>query len=182
MIKNVKLSALKEPKFVKTQAMSYEQDGVKKLWEIADVHDSVAILIYNAELEKFILVKQFRPAVFLKNSEGYTIELCAGIVDKKSSLERIAQEEVLEECGYSCGTLEKITSFYTAVGFAGAQQTLYYVEVDESQKVDEGGGIDLEQIEVLYLSKEEAQSLILDENVARTPGLMFALSWWFAQH
>ena len=182
MITNIKLSPLKEPRFVKTKSMSYEQDGVKKLWEIAEVHDSVAILIYNTELEKFIFVKQFRPAVYLKNNEGYTVELCAGIVDKNSSLEQIAKEEVLEECGYACGALEKITSFYTAVGFAGAQQTLYYVEVNESQKVNAGGGIDMEQIEVLYMNHTEAKSLILDESVARTPGIMFALSWWFSDH
>lgn len=29
-----------------------------------------------------------------------TIELCAGIVDKNKSLVEIAQEEILEECGY----------------------------------------------------------------------------------
>jgi 8-oxo-dGTP pyrophosphatase MutT (NUDIX family) len=29
-----------------------------------------------------------------------TLELCAGIVDKSLSLVEIAQEEILEECGY----------------------------------------------------------------------------------
>jgi UDP-sugar diphosphatase len=31
---------------------------------------------------------------------GFTLELCAGIVDKKKTLTEIAAEEVLEECGY----------------------------------------------------------------------------------
>jgi UDP-sugar diphosphatase len=31
---------------------------------------------------------------------GFTLELCAGIVDKKKTLAEIAAEEVLEECGY----------------------------------------------------------------------------------
>ena len=31
---------------------------------------------------------------------GYTLELCAGIVDKAKSLPEIAAEEVFEECGY----------------------------------------------------------------------------------
>lgn len=31
---------------------------------------------------------------------GLTYELCAGIVDKDTSLEQIAQGELLEECGY----------------------------------------------------------------------------------
>ena len=33
-------------------------------------------------------------------SLGITLELCAGIVDKKKSLAEIAVEEILEECGY----------------------------------------------------------------------------------
>ena len=31
---------------------------------------------------------------------GFTLERCAGIVDKKKSLSEIAAEEVFEECGY----------------------------------------------------------------------------------
>jgi UDP-sugar diphosphatase len=31
---------------------------------------------------------------------GYTLELCAGIVDKTKSLNEIAAEEIFEECGY----------------------------------------------------------------------------------
>lgn len=33
-------------------------------------------------------------------SKGLTIEMCAGLVDKKLSLVQIAKEEVQEECGY----------------------------------------------------------------------------------
>lgn len=33
-------------------------------------------------------------------SLGVTLELCAGIIDKDKSIEEIAREEVLEECGY----------------------------------------------------------------------------------
>ncbi len=40
-------------------------------------------------------------------SVGVTWELCAGIVDKNKSLAEIAQEEILEECGYNV-PLEKV--------------------------------------------------------------------------
>lgn len=32
---------------------------------------------------------------------GITLELCAGIVDKNLTLNEIAREEVLEECGFN---------------------------------------------------------------------------------
>jgi UDP-sugar diphosphatase len=79
-------------------------------------------------------------------------------------------------------TLERITSFHTSVGFAGSKQMLYYVEVDESMKVSEGGGVDHEDIEVVYLPVKDAKALIYDESIAKTPGLMFAFMWWFERN
>ena len=179
-IENIALKPCSDSAFVKIERMHYKQDGVEKSWDLAQVHDSVAILIYHKKRDAFVLVKQFRPPVYLKNSDGFTYELCAGIVDKELSLVEIAQEEIAEETGYevSCNRIEKITSFYTAVGFAGAKQELYYVEVDDSDKVSEGGGIDVERIEVIYLPSKEAMAFVFDESLAKTPGIMFALSWW----
>jgi len=183
-IKNFKLQPLKDSKFIETAYATYEQNAKAKSWEIVKAHNSVAILIYHTEKNSFILVKQFRPAVYLNNNDGMTIELCAGIVDKNLSLAKIAMEEIEEECGYKVEVenIEKITSFHTSVGFAGSKQTLYYVEVDESMKVSDGGGIDDEQIEVIYLPISEAKTLIYDENISKTPGLMFAFMWYLDKH
>ncbi len=182
-LSEISLEPLTEAKFVKTQMMHYREQGVQKSWEIAQVHDSVSVLMYHKSRDAFILVKQMRPAVYLKNSDGFTFELCAGICDKELSLAQIASEEILEECGYDvpASNLEKITSFYTAVGFAGAQQTSFYVEVDESMKKTEGGGIDMEDIEVIELPVKDAQAFMFDETKAKTPGLMFAFMWWLMQ-
>ena len=180
-IKNFTLQPLTNPEYISTSLATFTQNGLKRDWEVVQAHDSVAILIYHKNEDAFVLVKQFRPAVYLNNNDGLTIELCAGIVDKKIPLVQIAQEEIEEECGYriSVEKIDKITSFHTSVGFAGALQTLYYAEVDEDMKVSEGGGIDDEQIEVIYLSSSEAKTFIYDESIAKTPGLMFAFMWWF---
>ena len=180
-IKNFKLQPLEDAKFIHTSYATYEQNGKAKSWEIVEAHDSVAILIYHIQKDAFVLVKQFRPAVYLNNKDGMTIELCAGIVDKNLSLVEIAMEEVEEECGYRVEVehIKKITSFHTSVGFAGSKQMLYYVEVDEHMKVSEGGGVDDEQIEVVMLPIAEAKTLIYDEDIAKTPGLMFAFMWYF---
>ncbi len=183
-IKHFKLQPLVNAKFISTSFATYEQEGIQKSWEIVEAHDSVAILLYHKEKRSFVLVKQFRPAVYLNNDNGMTIELCAGIVDKELSLVEIAKEEVEEECGYDIplSNIQKITSFHTSVGFAGSKQTLYFAEVEESMKVSEGGGVDHEQIEVVYLPLEEAKKLLYDESIAKTPGLMFAFMWWFERN
>jgi len=181
MIDDFELQPLREARFIKASLATYTQDGTPKDWEVVEAHDSVAILIYHREHGAFVLVRQFRPAVYLNNNDGMTIELCAGLVDKDKSLAQIAREEILEECGYDVPleNVEKITSFYTSVGFAGSKQTLYYVEVDASMKVSEGGGVDAEMIEVVSLSIEDAEKFIYDESIVKTPGLMFSFMWWF---
>ncbi len=181
IIKDFKLKPLTDAKFISTHLVNYEQNGIAKDWEVVEAHDSVAILIYHKQKSNFILVKQFRPAVYMKNADGLTVELCAGIIDKELSLVQIAKEEVEEECGYSVPleSIEKISSFYTSVGFAGSKQTLYYVEVNDEMKVSDGGGIDQEQIEVVYMTIDKAKEFIFDESIAKTPGLMFSFMWWF---
>ncbi len=182
-IENISLEPCSDSTFVKLERMHYTQGGEKRTWDLAQVHDSVAILIYHKSKDAFVLVKQFRPPVYLKNQDGFTYELCAGIVDKELSLVEIAQEEIEEETGYAVDIkrIEKITSFYTAVGFAGAKQELYYVEVDDEHKVSEGGGVDVEAIEVVYLPTNKAKAFIYDEKIVKTPGIMFAMTWWFSE-
>lgn len=181
IIENFKLNKLVNPQYVSAALVTYTQNGVDKDWEVVKAHDSVSILIYHKSKDAFVVVKQFRPAVYLNNNNGMTIELCAGIVDKNLSLAEIAKEEVEEECGFEVDVedLEKITSFHTSVGFAGSKQMLYYVEVDENMQIHDGGGVDDEQIEVIYLPVNEAKQFIYDESIAKSPGLMFAFMWYF---
>lgn len=181
MIKITSIEENFEPKFVKPKLLNFEKDGKKRSWEVVEVHDSVAILLYHVEKNSFILVKQFRPAVYLKNSDGFTYELCAGIVDKDTSLKQIALEEIYEECGYKVEleNIQEISEFYTSVGFAGGRQNLYYCEVDESMKVSEGGGLEEEDIEVIYLPISKAKEFMYDNSKVKTPGLLFAFMWFF---
>jgi UDP-sugar diphosphatase len=180
MITEVTILPAEKSNFVKPKRLLYRQNGIQKVWDMVEVHDSVAILLYHEDHKSLIVVKQFRPPVYLKNNDGYTYELCAGIVDKDKSLIEIAHEEILEECGYyvPLEKIEKVTSFYTAVGFAGSVQTLYYGRVNESMRVNEGGGVDVESIEVIEISLEEAKKFVMDETKAKTPGLMFAFGWF----
>jgi len=179
-ITDFRLEPLTESHFIKTALARYRQDGTEKRWEIVQAHDSVAILIYHTQKDVFILVKQFRPAVYLNDQNGETIELCAGIVDKELPLVQIAVEEIEEECGYhiSLEDIERVTAFHTSVGFAGSRQTLYYAEVNDKMKVSDGGGVDGEQIEVIELPVSELEAFIFNEKIAKTPGLMFAFMWW----
>lgn len=179
-IRDGKLVECEESSYITLKRFTYTQCGRAKSWDLAVVHDSVAILLFNVELDSFVLVKQFRPPVYLQGTDGFTYELCAGITDKNLTLEEVAQEEILEECGYKVelGSIKRVTSFFTSVGFAGSRQTLFFAEVNESMRAAQGGGIDDEMIELVLLPKEQVLSFVMDESKPKTPGLMFALLWF----
>jgi UDP-sugar diphosphatase len=185
MIENFKVTPLDTTSFIEPVKISYSQNGEQKFWEAVKSFDSVAVLLYHEQKEAFLLVKQFRPPVYLSDSEyDITYELCAGILDKDTSIAQIAKEEILEECGFDVPLqkVSKITSFFTNVGVSGARQHLYFATIDESMKVSGGGGVGTEVIELEYLPTKEAKTFILDETKAKTPGLMFAFYWFLEHH
>ncbi len=174
---SIKLYDCKDSKYIKIKQMSYTENGIHKTWDIAESHDSVSVLIYNKNNNSIIIVKQFRPAVFLKNNDGYMYELCAGLIDKENkTIEQIAKEEVLEECGYKVENITKIAQFYSSVGTSGNKQSIFYTEVDNNQKITNGGGIDNEFIEVVEIKINQIKNILQLSNI--TPSLGFALMWF----
>lgn len=176
------IKELKNPNFIKPIEIHYTLKSVKRVWEAVISYDSVSILLWHRDKDAFVLVKQLRPAVLhATQKDGYTYELCAGIIDKDASDVQIAKEEVFEECGYDVPleNLQKVTTFYPSVGVTGAYQTLYYAEINASMKVSEGGGLADENIEVIYLPTQEAKKFIFDESYQKTPGMMMAFYWFF---
>ncbi|CAD5214972.1 unnamed protein product [Bursaphelenchus okinawaensis] len=190
-----------DSKYMKPVRMLFERNGLTLIWDMAFENDSVSIVLYNTTLKKVMLVKQFRPVVFVRNvlrlpenkgkslkdvdfttydmAIGESIELCAGIVDKPLSLEEIAMEEVLEECGYKVEDLELVKSFVDGVGISGAEHTIFFGTASEEQKVSTGGGNkdEGEFVEVLYLTVDEVKDLL--KTIHNTPpSLLFGLSWF----
>ncbi len=179
------VSELKNPKFIKPIKIHYTQNGLKKEWEAVISHDSVSILLWHKEKESFVVVKQLRAPVLNANKTcGEMYELCAGIVDKDISNAQIAKEEIFEECGYDVPleSLKKISMFYTSVGISGASQTLYYAECDESMRVTDGGGLEEEEIEVIYIPLKDAKAFMFNDSYQKTPGMMMAFYWFFDNH
>jgi len=180
MIDIKKINILCKGKFLELKEVFFRYKDKNKRWEVCSSMNSVSILIYDKDLDSIILVKQFRLPVYLKNNDGFTYELCAGICDKDKSSIEIAKEEVLEECGYDVevNRLKKITSTWASVGSNAARQEIFYVEVTSKDKINEGGGLDDEDIEVIPLKSNEVEKFIFNEDIVLTPGAKLALLWW----
>lgn len=201
-ITDVKIVPCEKSGFIKPLRMLFKQNGREKIWDAMEVHDSVVILIFNKTRNVFVFVKQFRPAVYLSSSKiteengnkliktsenppssGVTYELCAGIVDKDIGNQRIAQAEVMEECGYQVPleSIEPVTSYRSGVGTTGALQNLYYAEVTDQMKVGAGGGVaeEGELIDVVEIPLSKGKAFITDQAYIKPVAMMYALMWFF---
>ncbi|WP_121020774.1 NUDIX hydrolase [Helicobacter vulpis] len=173
--------------YIRPQTILYEEDGIAKRWDMIKVHDSVAVLLYHVEMQHYVVVKQFRPAVYVnahlyrgEEMDGYMYELCAGLVDKPGkSVEQIACEEVLEECGYAItpSMLEPIGVFHSATGISGSKQNMFFARITQAHQRHAGGGVEGECIEVVHLPLQQARSFITDGRIPKTIGLGYALHW-----
>ncbi len=176
-ITDVKIVKVAKPKSHDIYEVSYTQSGKRYTKEVKKSLDVVKILLYHKQKDAFVLVKQFRALVNI-NHPGLAIryELCGGREDKEGlSTEEIAKEEVVEETGYKVDKLEKITTLVT-----GGKMTIFYAEVDESMRINCGGGLEDENIELVYFPVKEAKKFMFDESKPKRPALMFAFCWFFS--
>lgn len=124
--------------------------------------DGAAILVYNPIKKTVILTKQFRMPTYLNgNSNGMLIEVCAGLLDENDPLTCIINE-VEEEIGYEIKNPIKIFELYSSPGAVTEIIHYFIAEVNDTMKINEGGGLasETEEIEVLELSFEKAFAMI----------------------
>lgn len=121
---------------------------------------------------ELLLVEQFRVPV---NSRA--LELPAGVIGDESahhdeSVETSALRELLEETGYQGGRARILHAGPTAPGLTS--EMLYFVEVSGLQKINDGGGLDGEDITVHrvplldlhdWLRRKAAEGLMIDQRI-----------------
>lgn len=179
----IDIEPLKDSQYLQLQRVRFKENDTIKVWDIANAHDNVAILLYEKDRDGFIFVRQFRVSVFLKNpNHGYMYELCAGICDKDISPSETAVQEINEECGYhvSLNNLHFINQFYSSVGMNGSRQYLFYAEVCENDRKSNGGGNknENEYIDIIFVPRNLIHEFLQDSKCPTTQSLVYAISWF----
>ena len=139
-----------------------QKDGtwIKQSREAYDRGNGAAILLYNNETKTVILTQQFRMPTYINGNEtGMMIEACAGLLDEDNP-EDCIRRETEEETGFRITDVKKIYEAYMSPGSVTEILYFFVAEYNDDHRINEGGGIDHENIEVIELDFKAALAMV----------------------
>jgi len=142
--------------------------------EAYDRGNGAAIMLYNKEKQKVVLVSQFRMPTYISGNEsGMMIEACAGLLDGDDP-ETCVIKEAEEESGFRISKVEKVFEAYMSPGAVTELLHCYIAAYDDSNKVSSGGGLAEEQedITVLEVDFEKALTMIASGEIKDAKTIM----------
>ncbi|NTF07077.1 NUDIX domain-containing protein [Agrobacterium rubi] len=153
-------------RFVHLQTLVFDQtmaDGrvVRLNREVHDHGSAAAILLFDADKDSVVLVRQFRPGAFVNGDPSFMLEVPAGLTDGDHPDEAI-RREAMEETGYAVQEVQYLFDIYASPGTLTEKIGLFYARIDLDEKAGEGGGLETEgeDIEVISVPLDKAFSMI----------------------
>ncbi len=147
--------------------------------QIYRTRQACAVLIYDTEINRLILVRQFRIQAHF-SGQGWVIELAAGMLDEGEDPVAAAVREVAEETGYEVAGLNHITTCLTAPGVMTERIHLYYAEVSGRARIATGLEEEGEDIETLAITPDEVREMLQSGEICDAKTII-ALQWWLAR-
>lgn len=139
--------------------------------------NAVAVLPYDPERDRVVLIEQFRIGPYARGDEPWQIEIVAGIVEHGEEPVGVARREAREEAGLDFTELTHALDYYSSPGILSEHIAVFVARVDAS---DAGGvhGLDEEgeDIRVLAIGFDEAMTLLAEGRIEASPAVI-ALQW-----
>jgi nudix-type nucleoside diphosphatase (YffH/AdpP family) len=124
--------------------------------EAYDRGNGATILLYDLKRRTVILTRQFRLPTYVNgNASGMLIEACAGLLDRDNA-EQCVTRELREETGFDIHHVRKVMEVYMSPGSVTEMLYFFVAEYSEAHRVNDGGGVEEEDIEVVELPFEDA--------------------------
>lgn len=154
-------------------------DGQEITREIFERGRAVAVLPYDPERDKVVLIEQFRPGALGVDPDPWLIETIAGIVEPGEGIENVARREAREEAGLDLKNLEPVIRYFASPGGSTETVDLFVARVD----VGDAGGLfglaeEGEDIKVHVIALDLALSW-LSEGRIKVATTIIALQWLF---
>jgi nudix-type nucleoside diphosphatase (YffH/AdpP family) len=154
------------------------RDGITEN-QVREVHDhghGACVLPYDKARGTVLLVRQFRLPVHLSGSDGFIIEVCAGLLDGDDPT-ICAKREAEEELGFRLTNLRQMANTFMTPGAVTERLTLFLADYDHAARSGEGGGHrhEGEDIEVLELPFARAREMLRDGQIIDAKTVMLVM-------
>jgi len=142
-------------------------DGRTMAREVLNSADAAAVLPYDAEQRKVILIRQFRAPVMHVEGRQDFLEAVAGLLDEDEP-DVCAEREAMEEAGLRLSALEPVATAWSAPGITTERLHLFLAPYTAADRVGEGGGLaeEHEDIEVLEISLDDMMKMLEQGTIA----------------
>ena len=145
--------------------------------EIFERGSVVAVLPYDPERRKVVLIEQFRAGAIEDPDGPWLIESVAGVIEPGESTQQVALRECVEEAGCEIRQLEIISKYYVSPGGTSEHCSLYCGLVDSNGVAGIHGLADEnEDIRVMVVDVEEAFAWVREGRI-RSSATIIALQW-----
>lgn len=138
---------------------------------------AASVLLYDPNLDRVVLVEQFRIGAVGQQMNPWVIETVGGYLGHDETPEEVARREAVEEANCEIGELEKICEFMVSPGISVDRIHLFCGQVDASK----AGGIhgldhEGEDIKVVVMDADQAIGELYDGRMNST-SIIIALQW-----
>lgn len=112
--------------------------------------DAVAVLPYDPDTRRVLLVRQFRYPAHVRGGSGWLWEIIAGVRDDpEEAEEEVACREAQEEAGLQLGALERMMRVFPSPGACSERVTLFLAPVPLDDDLARFGGLAHEAEDIL---------------------------------
>jgi len=145
--------------------------------EVEDHGRAIAVLPYDPERRRALLIKLLRAPVLLTTGEVDLLEAPAGMIDENEDPAETTRREAREETGLHLDTLEHVGTVWSSPGLSTERLHLYLAAYAQSDRVEAGGGVSNEQenITVLETPLQELWSMVQSGQIADMKTLTLVL-------
>ena len=142
--------------------------------EIMAARDAIAVVAWDAKLERLVLIHQFRIAAHDATGRGMEVEVVAGLIEDKGEEETV-RAELREEAGVETLRTVRLLETLSSPGMTDERVVYWFAEVDASTMV-ERAGLDEETEETFpFLATLEDALLAIDEGRVANAIVVIAL-------
>jgi nudix-type nucleoside diphosphatase (YffH/AdpP family) len=127
------------------------EDGTIADRQIEDHGMSVAVLPYDADRKVATLVRQPRTSALFVSGHAEVLEALAGRLEQSENPKTEAEREAREETGLQLGELEHVVDAWSSPEVSTERVSLFLARYTESDRIDQGGGLQEESESVTVL-------------------------------